>query len=88
VRVASAQADPTARLRDLALLTLLSDCGLRSQEAADAQLRELDLAGVQLVVRSGKSGKLAACRSLRPRRFAQSPVVHAPTRSWRDASGS
>jgi len=54
VRVASAQSNPMARHRDLALLTLLSDCGLRSQEAADVQLRDLDLDGAQLIVRSGK----------------------------------
>ncbi|MFL5801615.1 MAG: hypothetical protein ACJ8CR_07710 [Roseiflexaceae bacterium] len=40
--MAISQDDPTTRLRDLALLTLLSDCGLRSQEAADLQLRDLD----------------------------------------------
>jgi site-specific recombinase XerD len=56
-RVASGQDDPTTRLRDLALLTLLSDCGLRSQEAADLQLRDLDLDAETLTVRSGKRGK-------------------------------
>lgn len=53
-RVAAAQRDPTARQRDLALLTVLNDCGLRSQEAADLQLRDVDLAGAQLTVRAGK----------------------------------
>ncbi|HEX6292058.1 MAG TPA: tyrosine-type recombinase/integrase [Herpetosiphonaceae bacterium] len=57
VRAASAQPDATARLRDLALITLLSECGLRSQEAADVQLRDLDLDGAMLAVRSGKGGK-------------------------------
>ncbi|HEY0605721.1 MAG TPA: tyrosine-type recombinase/integrase, partial [Herpetosiphonaceae bacterium] len=46
--------DATTRLRDLALLALLSDCGLRAQEAADVQLRDLDLDGAMLTVRSGK----------------------------------
>jgi integrase/recombinase XerC len=53
LRAISAQ-DATTRLRDLALLALLSDCGLRVQEAADVQLRDLDLAGAMLTVRSGK----------------------------------
>lgn len=57
IRTASAQEDSTGRLRDLALLTLLSDCGLRSQEAASVQLRDLDLDGETLLVRSGKRGK-------------------------------
>lgn len=52
-RVASAERDTTLRLRDLALLTLL-DCGLRAQEVADLQIRDVDLAGDQLTVRSGK----------------------------------
>jgi integrase/recombinase XerC len=39
------------------LITLLSDCGLRSQEAADVQLRDLDLDGAMLTIRSGKGGK-------------------------------
>ncbi|HEY0605251.1 MAG TPA: tyrosine-type recombinase/integrase [Herpetosiphonaceae bacterium] len=54
---AISQQDPTVRLRDLALLTLLSDCGLRSQEAADVQLRDLDLDAAALTVRSGKGRK-------------------------------
>lgn len=54
VRAASAQPDPMARHRDLAMLTLLSDCGVRSQEAVESQLRDLDLDGAQLIVRSGK----------------------------------
>jgi integrase/recombinase XerC len=56
-RVASDQKDKTARARDLALLTLLSDCGLRSQEAADLQLRDLDLRAETLTVRAGKGRK-------------------------------
>jgi site-specific recombinase XerD len=56
IRAISKQ-DPTVRLRDLALLTLLSDCGLRSQEAADVQLRDLDLDVAALTVRSGKGRK-------------------------------
>ena len=56
-RVASDQEDPTLRARDLALLTLLSDCGLRSQEAADLEIRDLDLRGQMLTVRAGKGRK-------------------------------
>jgi integrase len=41
----------------VALLTLLSDCGLRSQEAAAVQLRDLDLDAAMLTVRSGKGRK-------------------------------
>lgn len=55
-RCASTHADPVTRLRDLALLTLLFDCGVRSQEAADVQARDLDLAGAMLTVRAGKNG--------------------------------
>lgn len=47
----------TGRARDLALLSLLAGCGLRSQEAADLQLRDLDLDGMSLTVRKGKGGK-------------------------------
>ena len=56
IRIASNADDPHARLRDLALLTLLHDCGLRRQEASDVQLRDLDLAGGILIVRNGKGG--------------------------------
>ena len=45
------------RLRDEALLALLVYAGLRSQEACDLQLRDLDLAGGSLTVRHGKGGK-------------------------------
>jgi hypothetical protein len=38
-------------------LALLSDCGLRSQEAADVQLRDLDLGAAMLTARSGKGRK-------------------------------
>jgi site-specific recombinase XerD len=56
-RVASAQLDATTRQRDLALLTLLSDCGLRSQEAADLQLRDVDIDREHVTVRAGKGGR-------------------------------
>jgi site-specific recombinase XerD len=56
-RVAYGQQDKMARARDLALLTLLSDCGMRSQEAADLQLRDLDLRAETVIVRAGKGGK-------------------------------
>jgi site-specific recombinase XerD len=57
LRAITSQADPAIRLRDLVLLALLSDCGLRSQEAADVQLRDLDLSAAMLTVRSGKGRK-------------------------------
>lgn len=56
-RIASGDPDPRLRLRDLALLTLLYDGGLRRQEASDVQLRDLDLAGATLTVRAGKNGQ-------------------------------
>jgi integrase/recombinase XerC len=56
-RATGGEDDPMRRARDRALLTLLSDCGLRSQEAADVQLRDLDLAGATLTVRAGKGSK-------------------------------
>lgn len=46
------------RLRDQALLALLAYTGLRSQEACDLQLRDVDLAGSTITVRRGK-GKRA-----------------------------
>lgn len=56
VRMASDEEEQKTRLRDLALLTLLHDCGLRRQEATDVQLRDLDLSGGTLIVRDGKGG--------------------------------
>ncbi len=56
-RIASNQRDPIARHRDLAWLTLLNDCGLRSQEADDLQIRDVDLAGACITVRAGKGRK-------------------------------
>lgn len=49
--------DPRLRLRDEALLALLVYAGLRSQEACDLQLRDVDLAGGTLTVRRGKGKK-------------------------------
>jgi site-specific recombinase XerD len=57
IRAAMLTADPLERARDLALLTLLSDCGLRSQEAADLELRDVDLEGGLVTVRMGKGRK-------------------------------
>ena len=56
LRAAHATRDPTVRLRDEALLALLVYAGLRSQEVCDVQLRDLDLAGGTVTVRSGKGG--------------------------------
>jgi len=53
-RIASDQDDQKTRLRDLALLTLLYDCGLRRSEASSVQLRDVDLPGGTLTVRAGK----------------------------------
>jgi len=56
-RIASNQRDPIGRHRDLAWLTLLNDCGLRSQEADDLQIRDVDLAGGCITVRAGVGRK-------------------------------
>jgi site-specific recombinase XerD len=45
------------RLRDQALLALLVYGGLRSQEACDTQLRDVDLAGSAITVRQSKGRK-------------------------------
>lgn len=57
VRAALSSPDLLERTRDLVLLTLLSDCGLRSQEAADLELRDVGLDGGQITVRMGKGRK-------------------------------
>jgi site-specific recombinase XerD len=49
--------DHALRLRDAALLALLVYVGLRSQEACDLQLRDLDIRGGTITVRSGKGKK-------------------------------
>ncbi len=49
--------DPRLRLRDEAILALLVYAGLRVQEVCDVQLRDIDLAGGTITVRSGKGGK-------------------------------
>lgn len=45
------------RARNEALLALLIYAGLRAQEACDLQVRDLDLGGGTITVRSGKAGK-------------------------------
>lgn len=45
------------RMRNEVLLALLIYTGLRVQEACDLQLRDLDLGGRTITVRSGKAGK-------------------------------
>ncbi|MBA3470027.1 MAG: tyrosine-type recombinase/integrase [Herpetosiphonaceae bacterium] len=57
LRAARNQRDPRLRMRDEALLALLVYTGVRVQEACDVQLRDLDLPGGTLVVRSGKGRK-------------------------------
>lgn len=49
--------DDRLRHRDEALLALLVYTGLRSQEACDLQLRDIDLAGGTITVRRGKGKK-------------------------------
>lgn len=44
-------------MRDEALLALLIYTGLRVQEVCDIQLRDIDVAGGTIIVRSGKGGK-------------------------------
>jgi integrase/recombinase XerC len=57
LRAAYREPNPVLRARDLALLALLVYAGLRVQEATDVQLRDLDLAGATVTVRSGKGGR-------------------------------
>jgi len=57
LRVARAEQHPLLRARNEALLAFLIYAGLRVQEACDLQLRDLDLEGGTVTVRSGKAGK-------------------------------
>lgn len=57
LRAAARLENPVERQRDIALLALLSDCGLRSQEAASLELRDVDLDGGAITVRMGKGKK-------------------------------
>src|SRR5712692_5571603 len=57
LRVVRAEQHSLLRARNEALLALLVYTGLRVQEACDLQLRDLDLAGSTVTVRSGKAGK-------------------------------
>ncbi len=49
--------NPIRRVRDEAILALLIYAGLRVQEICDVQLRDVDVAGGTVTVRSGKAGK-------------------------------
>ena len=44
-------------VRDIALIRLLGDCGLRIAEAVALNLGDVDLEHRELVVQSGKGGK-------------------------------
>ncbi len=57
LRAVQAEAEPVIRLRDGALLALLAYAGLRSQEACEVQLRDLDLDAGSVIVRRGKGRK-------------------------------
>lgn len=57
LRATRTQKNPLQRLHDEALLALLIYAGLRAQEVCDVQLRDVDLAGGTVIVRSGKAGK-------------------------------
>jgi site-specific recombinase XerD len=57
LRAVRNEKDPRLRWRDEALLALLIYAGLRVQEACDVQLRDIDVAGGTVIVRSGKGGK-------------------------------
>jgi site-specific recombinase XerD len=57
LRAAGAESNAILRVRDEALLALLIYAGLRVQEVCDIQLRDLDLGGGTITVRSGKAGK-------------------------------
>ncbi len=58
LRAARNERDIRLRLRDEAVLALLIYAGLRVQEVCDVQLRDVDLAGSTITVRSGKGGKV------------------------------
>ncbi len=57
LRAATDEDNVTLRRCNEALLALLIYAGLRSQEAADVQMRDLDLDGRTVTVRAGKAGK-------------------------------
>ena len=57
LRAVQAEPNLVVRARDGALLALLAYAGLRSQEACNVQLRDLDLDGAAVVVRLGKGRK-------------------------------
>jgi site-specific recombinase XerD len=57
LRAAADEDNASLRRCNEALLALLIYAGLRSQEAADVQLRDLDLDGHTVTVRAGKAGK-------------------------------
>lgn len=57
LRAVRTEPNAVLRARDEALLVLLIYAGLRVQEVCDMQLRDLDLGGGTLTVRSGKAGK-------------------------------
>ncbi len=57
LRAAGDEPDATLRRCNEALFALLIYAGLRSQEATNVQLRDLDLDGRTVTVRAGKAGK-------------------------------
>jgi site-specific recombinase XerD len=57
LRAVRNEPDLRLRLRDEAMLALLAYAGLRVQEVCDVQLRDIDLAGGTVTIRSGKGGK-------------------------------
>jgi integrase/recombinase XerC len=57
LRAARNESDLRLRLRDEAFLALLIYAGLRVQELCDVQVRDVDLAGGTVTVRSGKGRK-------------------------------
>ncbi len=57
LRAVRNEKDTRLRLRDEVLLALLVYAGLRVQEACDVQLRDIDIAGGTITIRSGKGRK-------------------------------
>jgi site-specific recombinase XerD len=57
LRAVQSEHSERVRLRDDALLVLLVHAGLRVQETCDIQLRDLDLDGMTVTIRRGKSGR-------------------------------
>lgn len=79
-RIASKQHDPIGRHRDLAWLTLLNDCGLRSREVADLQIRDVNFDNSCITVRTavGRNARCVPLEGASIRRLKQYLKVRCP----------